>query len=223
MAQAPNEQSFVEQCKTTYPSAWAKCLAPDDDGEFIRLVARDLHNTKTDRWGLNAKRDGPSSDISKDVLAYYIGPTDRHVECYDVIGAHESSAARVVWNDITNYDTIGNPGTARYVDPIDGGGYSGGGVVIPPGPTPVPVYTVNEALNYLTSAKGSPLSGAEVQQAINRARELGWDGGPTIAQSIVHQIATEMFSNPPDTVLDAQLTLPFGIYPVGTPVRIVVG
>ena len=182
-------------------------------------------NAQDPRWGLNAKRDGPSYDISKDVLAYYLGPTDRHVEAYDVIAAHEDPSARIVWNNITNEATIGQPGTARFVHPVTGGGFSGSQPNPTPTPTPVPTtYTLNEALNYLTAKKGAPLTGEEINKAAARAFALGWDGNTNaIPKNIIHQIGDEFFGDLPDTVIEAVLTSPFMTYPVGTKVKITVG
>lgn len=217
---APNQVAFIETRKALYPEAWEKCKNPGDDGEFIKLVAEDL-NFINPRFGLNAKRDGPAHDFSKDCLAYYVGPTDRHVEVYDVIGGHESSGASITWQDQTNYSTIGNPGTARFVHPVSGGGYNGPPVGVP---QPVPdTYTINEALNYLTLKKGAPLSGEDINRAIARATELGWTGTPTIAKSIIHQIGDEFWGDLPDTIIEATLTKPFATYPTGTKVKITIG
>jgi hypothetical protein len=221
MATAPNKQSVVEAARSKYPSAWEKCKHEGDDGEFIRNVARDL-NAEDPRWGLNAKRDGASSDISKDVLDYYLGPTDRHVEVFDVIGGHESAGANPAWQNMTNYNTIGNPGTARFVHPVTNGGYSGPPVGGNPNPG-VPVYTISEALGYLTTKKGAPLTQSEIDTAINRAIQLGWNGELTIAQSIVHQIGNEMFAPIPSTLIETKLTAPFLTYPIGTVLKIQVG
>ena len=215
----PEITQFLKDRINLYPGAWEKCKHPDDDGSWIRLVARDL-NATDERFGLNAKRDGPSHDISKDCIAWYVGPTDRHVEVYDVIGGHEGPNPSIVRLDQTNYDTIGNQGTARFVHPVTGGGFQGS----VPNPTPGdPVYTVNEALNYLTAKKGAPLTAEDINAAVVRATELGWNGSSTIKQSIIHQIAVEFFGDLPDTVIEAKLTAPFQSYPVGTNVKITVG
>ena len=222
MNDMPDITAFLKARKTLYAGAWEKCTKPNDDGSWIRLCARDLNATDP-RYGLNAKRDGSSGDISKDCIAWYVGPTDRHVQVYDVIINHEFSNAEVGRIDQTNYDTIGNPGTARFVHPVTGGGYSGPPVGGNPNPPGAPVYTVNQALAYLQGKKGAPLTGAEINQAILRAQQLGWDGGPTILQSIVHQIGDEMFGDLPDTVIDATLKSAFAGYPAGTNVKITIG
>lgn len=222
---APNQKAFIEARKTMYPSAWAKCLAPNDDGEFIKLCARDLHNDVDNRYGLNAKRDGPSHDISKDVISWYVGPTDRHVECYDVIGAHEHSSANIVWNDITNYSTMGQPGTARYVDPINGGGYDGA-VAPPVDPPPVePVFTIPQALTYLEQQKPGtdPLTQEEINYAQTRAQQLGWAGGNTIPQWMIIQIGNEMFGSQPGLLIEMTLSKAFGGFPVGTKANLKIG
>jgi hypothetical protein len=138
MGTAPNMAAFIEGLTATYPKEWEKAKHEGDDGSFIRIVAQECHDLD-DRWGLNAKRDGPDEDISKDCIAWYVGPTDRHVEVYDVIVAHESASAHIGWNDITGYDTMGEPGTARYVHPYNGGGYVTEPETPPePEPTPEP-------------------------------------------------------------------------------------
>ena len=221
----PDITQFLKGRKGMYPGAWEKCTKANDDGSWIRLVARDLNATDS-RFGLNAKRDGSSGDISKDCIAWYMGPTDRHVQVYDVIGNHEISSADITRIDQTNYDTIGNEGTARFVHPVTGGGFSGSVPTPVPTPTPIPgdsVYTVSQAINYLTGKKGGPLSGSELSTAVNRAQQLGWDGGPTIKQNIVHQIGDEMFGDLPDTVINATLKSAFAGYPARTNVKITIG
>lgn len=103
------------------------------EADWIRAVAAALH-AEDPAWGLNAKRDGPETDISLDVVTYRLGPTDRHVRVFDICAACGSSSARPVWNDITNVSAIGQPGTARWVRPASAG--------VPPPPTPPPAPTV---------------------------------------------------------------------------------
>lgn len=119
------------------------------EADWIKAVAWALHQIDT-RWGLNAKRDGPATDLSLDVVTYRIGPTDRHVLAFDICGACGSSVARPVWSDITNRATVGQPGTARWVkpEPVDGASSGGGGApptTAPPAPVPGRDYTADLA------------------------------------------------------------------------------
>lgn len=129
--QAPNMSGEIESLVGKYSNEWQRCFSPDDDGAFCRAVVREI-NAINPRFGLNAKRDGPSDDNNKDAITYYIGPTDRHVEVYDFIIGHEAAGAHIGWNDTTNYRTMGNPGTARFVHPVTGGGYDGNQTQPPP-------------------------------------------------------------------------------------------
>ena len=96
------------------PQAWNKCKAPGDDGEFIRLLAGELHLTQP-AVGLNGKRGNPD-DMSKDVLAFpnATGCRDRSgthagLELVDVIVGHEGPNASIGWLDITVNPDTGAP------------------------------------------------------------------------------------------------------------------
>jgi hypothetical protein len=130
MGQAPNRLSVVERLAGERPDLFrlAHMEGSPQRYDFIKLLAATLH-AEDARWGLNMKRDDDRQGLSMDVVTFRLGPTDRHVEAFDVIGGAGGPSPRPVWQDITNYATVGNPGTARWVRP-DG--------VAPPQPQPEP-------------------------------------------------------------------------------------
>lgn len=129
MGQAPNRKSVVQQVSDADPERFRRAHTgqPGED-DWIKAVAAALH-AEDPRWGLNGKRGDPNV-LSLDVVTFRVGPTDRHVEAYDICGACGGGNPSVVWNDITNYDTMGQPGTAIWVKPD--------GVPGPVDPTPPP-------------------------------------------------------------------------------------
>lgn len=223
MATAPDESNYIESIKNHHQNAWAKCLHENDDGEFCRIVAREL-NKVDPKWGLNAKRDGPAHDISKDALAYWIGPTDRHVEVFDFIMGHEAANAHIGWLNQTNYGTMGRSGTARFVHPVTGEGYSGKPEEGPIDP-PKDMITVDEAVKRLNAEINHPITANESVKIADRARALGWDNGPLIAASIIDQIIAEMNDTPvPSAVtIVCKVTEAGGPFAVGTTIKILVG
>jgi hypothetical protein len=128
--QAPNRLDVVQFVSEEDPARFACAhTGRPCEADWIKAVAAALH-AEDGRWGLNAKRDGPASDLSLDVVTFRIGPTDRHVQVFDICGACGSSSARPVWNDITAWGSIGQPGTARWVKPAS--------TIPAPTPTPTP-------------------------------------------------------------------------------------
>lgn len=138
--QAPNRLSVVQRVSAEDPARFACAhTGRDCEADWIVAVAQALH-AEDARWGLNGKRGNPD-DISLDVVVFRIGPTDRHVQAFDICGAcggtdsNGNPTAHPVWNDITNWATIGQPGTAVYVKPPSGPPP----VEPPPVPTPGPI------------------------------------------------------------------------------------
>jgi hypothetical protein len=114
--QAPNRQDIVQQVSDADPERF-RCAHSGRpcQADWIKAVAAALYATDP-RWGLNGKRGNPN-DLSLDVVTFRIGPTDRHVQAFDICGACGGPDPRVVWNDITGWATIGQPGTAVWVRP----------------------------------------------------------------------------------------------------------
>jgi len=138
---APNRKDVVEAVSAADPARFA-CAHVEGrscKNDWIKAVAWALHQTDS-RWGLNMKRDDDRQGISMDVVTWRIGPTDRHVQAFDICGACGGGSPSVVWADITNWSTIGNPGTARWVQPQP---VSGGGPAPTPTPAPAPAPAVN--------------------------------------------------------------------------------
>ena len=175
MGQAPNRKSIVQQVSDADPARFRRAHTgqPGED-DWIKAVAATLH-AEDPRWGLNGKRGDPNV-LSLDVVTFRIGPTDRHVEAYDICGACGGGNPSVVWNDITNYATIGQPGTAIWVKPE--------GVPEPtpepgPGPTPPPVDPSGvlarlDRLTAMVDALAGPISQAahESLQAAGRCSDI---------------------------------------------------
>ena len=90
--------------------------------DFVNHCAWVLKHEHDTRWGLNFKRD--TDTLSQDVLTFRVGPTDRHVECIDFIAGAGGPNPQIVWNDITDHATMGQPGTARYAEPQQPGDVS---------------------------------------------------------------------------------------------------
>lgn len=134
-AQAPDRRDVVQAVSDADPARFA-CAHVESRPcklDWIQAVAAALHRIDQ-RWGLNGKRGNPA-DISMDVVTFRVGPTDRHVEAFDVCGGCGGGAPSVTWNNITNYATMGQPGTAIWVAPV---------ASEPPPPPPVdPPPTVN--------------------------------------------------------------------------------
>lgn len=135
-AQAPDRRDVVQAVSDADPARFA-CAHVESRPcklDWIQAVAAELHKIDQ-RWGLNGKRGNPA-DISMDVVTFRVGPTDRHVEAFDVCGGCGGGNPSVTWNNITNYATMGQPGTAIWVAPVVGSD--------PPPPPPVdPPPTVN--------------------------------------------------------------------------------
>lgn len=135
-AQAPDRRDVVQAVSDADPARFA-CAHVESRPcklDWIQAVAAALHRIDQ-RWGLNGKRGNPA-DISMDVVTFRVGPTDRHVEAFDVCGGCGGGNPSVTWNNITNYATMGQPGTAIWVAPVVGSD--------PPPPPPVdPPPTVN--------------------------------------------------------------------------------
>jgi hypothetical protein len=131
MGQAPNRLGVVQRLADEHPDLFrlAHREGSPQRYDFIKLVAATLH-AEDPRWGLNMKRDDDRQGLSMDVVTFRVGPTDRHVEAFDIIGGAGGDNPRAVWQDITNYATQGNPGTARWVKPE--------GVAPQPKPEPQP-------------------------------------------------------------------------------------
>lgn len=130
----------LERVAAEHPDAWA-CAHVESrscKADWINLAASALHALDA-RWGLNGKR-GNANDVSMDVVTYLLDPANpRMVAAWDVCGGCGAPGARVVFNEITNYATIGQPGTAIWIrpEPVAGGGQ----------PTPTPVPTPAPAVN----------------------------------------------------------------------------
>lgn len=152
-AQAPNRKDVVQAVSDADPARFA-CAHQEGRScktDWIKAVAWALHQTDS-RWGLNGKRGNPN-DISMDVVTFRIGPTDRHVQAFDICGACGGGNPSVVWNDITNFSTIGQPGTAIWVQPTAVGGAAGGGggTPLPAPPAPAPAVDYTPLLNALAA------------------------------------------------------------------------
>jgi hypothetical protein len=177
---APDRRDIVQQVSAADPARFA-CAHNEGrscKNDWIKAVAWALHQTDA-RWGLNGKR-GNAGDLSMDVVTWRIGPTDRHVQAFDICGACGGGSPSVVWSDITNWSTLGNPGTAIWIkpEPVGGSGSGGGGNPQPtPPPTPpapvdlTPVLTALRALGDRLAAleAKSGVIDAAAHEALNAA------------------------------------------------------
>jgi hypothetical protein len=124
----------VEEMASKYPHEFSVAHTSSSEAwRFNEIVAWELYSKYDKRWGMNYKRDG--SELSMDIAAFRVGPSDRHVECYDIIAGAGGPSPTPAWQDMTNYATMGQPGTARWAEPqpdwagssSGGGGGNGGG------------------------------------------------------------------------------------------------
>lgn len=97
----PNFVPLIEPLKSRFPSAWAKCKAPHDDGEFNARVCSVLHYEHGLTFvGRNGKRGDPKN-LSKDIINWKgEGPNPDPVNggfgtIIDFIGSHESPQAHI--------------------------------------------------------------------------------------------------------------------------------
>ena len=98
-SQAPNRLQVVQRLAAEHPEALA-----GQGYEFLDLVVAELRTTDP-RWGYNCKR-GDCSDVSVDVVTYYLGdgdPVNGHpnVAIIDVIAGHKGPDPQPAWTDIT--------------------------------------------------------------------------------------------------------------------------
>lgn len=131
---APDRRDVVQAVSDADPARFA-CAHVESrlcKLDWIQAVAVELYKIDQ-RWGLNGKRGNPD-DISMDVVTFRVGPTDRHVEAFDVCGGCGGGNPSVTWNNITNYATMGQPGTAIWVAPVVK--VSEPGPIDPPPPAP---------------------------------------------------------------------------------------
>jgi hypothetical protein len=110
----------LERVAAEDPARWAcahtgrACSA-----DWIRAAAAALHAIDP-RFGLNGKRGDPGV-LSEDVVTFLLDASNpRMVAAWDVCGACGSSGASIRFDEITDYATIGRPGTAIWVAPPTG-------------------------------------------------------------------------------------------------------
>lgn len=115
MAFAPNMLDLVREAATMWPEEWAKAKTPEDDGSFIKIVARLLHDEDA-RFGLNGKRG--TNEISLDAVSYVTPDCSGAggVEIIDVILAHTAPQAQPAWNDVTQA-TIDAGTIGKFIEP----------------------------------------------------------------------------------------------------------
>jgi hypothetical protein len=72
------------------------------------------------------------------------------VQAFDICGACGGGSPSVTWSDITHFATLGQPGTAVWIqpEPVGGASSGGGGTPLPAPPAPAPgrAYTAELAL-----------------------------------------------------------------------------
>lgn len=137
----PDLKTYIDPLPARFPSAWAKCKAPHDDGEFnARVCAVLYYEHGLTRVGRNGKR-GNQKDLSKDIINWRGTPDDPGQNpdpvnggtgtITDFIASHESPQAAIA----QFYPDPNGPGA--WVKPltlaqIDAGGGSGGGAGMVP-------------------------------------------------------------------------------------------
>ncbi len=133
--QAPDVSGLLRNYVSRYADAWAHAHHHGDPraGEWIRLAVQTLRSEHPAgaRWVLNGKRGNPN-DASWDIVGYVVDEANgnpRMIECYDVIGGAGGPSPSIYWGNVTNYDTMGQDGTAIAIDPPP---LAGGGVPAPP-------------------------------------------------------------------------------------------
>lgn len=130
---APNMKGELQAATNANPGLFEHAHREGDPQKYdwIKMAAWWLHSKVDQRFGLNMKRDNDGQGLSMDIITFRVGPTDRHVQVFDVCGRCGAPDQTVEWNDITDWSTLGNPGTARWVKPEPFGGSAS-----TPGPAP---------------------------------------------------------------------------------------
>lgn len=121
--QAPDVTGLLNTYVGRYRDAWSHAHRDGDSraGEWIRLVVQTLRaeHPAGERWVLNGKRGDPNNQ-SWDIVGYRVDEAngnDRMIECYDVIAGAGGPNPSIYWGNVTNYDTIGQSGTAVAIVP----------------------------------------------------------------------------------------------------------
>lgn len=128
--------------------------------EWIGLVVRALRrDTGSKSWCINGKR--ATSVWSEDAIAYLMpdhGGNFRKVEVYDVIGGAGGPSPTITWQNMTNYETAGGPGTALCIAPDD--------TPLPGSPAPSPSPTPQP------QPTPQPPAGPSTQEVLDAVRAL---------------------------------------------------
>lgn len=174
---APNRLEVVERVSEADLERFACAHSGRPcEADWIKAVAATLH-AEDPKWGLNGKRGDPS-DLSLDVVTYRLGPTDRHVQAFDICGACGSPSAVPVWQDITNWQTLGQPGTAVWVKPATNSPNPVPAPTPTPAPTPAPapvnLQPVLDAVAALTGAVDALDKRLNAILALMQANEANW-------------------------------------------------
>lgn len=189
MATAPNMIDVVRNMASRYPAEFLRCDV-NGNTDFVRLLASELNIHHDRRWGLLGQR-GNANQIARDVIAFRLGPTDLHLEGFDVVAGASGPNPSVYWNNVTNYSTMGQPGTAIWVLPA-GGSRPDDPTPVPP-PPPDTSLDPNVALAQLQQEvvrlRGSGMAQPQVDELIAYAMRIGWPGGAArVSASIYDQL-----------------------------------
>lgn len=121
--QAPDVTGLLRGYVSRFADAWAVAHRHDNPraGEWIQkaVAALRAEHPAGARWVCNGKRGNPN-DLSWDVVGYVVDEANgnpRMIECYDVIANAGRADQSIVWQNITNYETMGGDGTAIAVIP----------------------------------------------------------------------------------------------------------
>jgi hypothetical protein len=121
--QAPNVTGLLNTYVGRYADAWAHAHRDGDPraGEWIRLAVQTLRaeHWLGGRWCLNGKRGDPNNQ-SWDIVGFVVDEANddpKMIEAYDVIAGAGGPNPTIYWGNVTNYDTIGQPGTAIAIHP----------------------------------------------------------------------------------------------------------
>lgn len=121
--QAPDVTGLLNSYVGRYRDAWNHAHREGDPraGEWIRLAVQTLRaeHPAGQRWVLNGKRGDPNNP-SWDIVGYRVDEAngdDRMIECYDVIAGAGGPNPSIYWGNVTNYDTMGQSGTAVAIVP----------------------------------------------------------------------------------------------------------
>jgi hypothetical protein len=147
MAFAPNRIDVVRRMARQHPVAFREChragLSRARQLAFVQIVAWDLWQNVSTRFGLNGKR-GNVNDPSLDAIAYTTpdGSGAAGVEIIDIVAGAGGNGATPAWQDVTQ-ETIQKGDIGVWVQPRQPSETPSPVPIPPPAPPPIRSFDHN--------------------------------------------------------------------------------